>query len=266
MRIVDIKRDLIVLGIDPSDYRVLKLLPLVYVAWADGRMEEVERSRLLELASRSFGIGLSGAQVLHEWLSAPPSHEYLRRALRDLLALARAPEEIDVALDELPALLAYAEGIARSTATALDAPWAVTAEEEAALAEIARLLNIDNGTSWATLLRELDSAQPSLPSPAMPSPLQAAPLPPAMPSPLQTAPLPSLMPSPLQTAPLPPVMPPPREGDSRPPAMLPRLQADALPPAKPAPMQADSLPSMTPLPFPLRRVRVPPQSSRRRPE
>src|SRR5688572_24252871 len=121
MRIVDIKRDLIVLGIDPSDYRVLKLLPLVYVAWADGKMEEVERSRILELASRSFGIGLSGAQVLHEWLSAPPSHEYFRRALRDLLALARAPDEIDVALDELPALLAYAEGIARSTATALDA-------------------------------------------------------------------------------------------------------------------------------------------------
>jgi hypothetical protein len=246
MRTVDVKRDLIVLGIDPSDYRVLKLLPLVYVAWADGKMEEVERSRILELASRSFGIGVSGAQVLHEWLSAPPSHEYFRRALRDLLALARAPDEIDVALDELPALLAYAEGIARSTATALDAPWAVTAEEEAALAEIARLLNIDNGTSWATLLRELDAAQPS---PAVPSPLQAAPLPPVMPSPVQTAPLPPAMLSPGQTAPLPPLM-----------------QTAPLPPVMPPPLQADSLPSVTPLPFPLRRVRVRSHSLRRRPE
>ena len=198
MKIIDIKRDLIALGIDPSDYRVLKLLPLVYVAWADGKMEEVERSRILELARRSLGIGVSGAPVLHEWLSAPPSHEYLRRALRDLLVLARAPDEIDVALDELPALLGYAEGIARSTATALDAPSAVTAEEEAALAEIARLLNIDNGTSWATLLRELDAAQPSPPSAAAPPPLQAAPLPRVMPSPMQTAPLPPAEAEPLE--------------------------------------------------------------------
>lgn len=231
MKTVDIKRDLIALGIDPSDYRVLKLLPLVYVAWADGKMEEVERRRILELAGRSFGIGVSGAQVLHEWLNAPPSHEYFRRGLRDLLALARAPDEIDVALDELPALLGYAESIARSTAAALDAPWAVTAEEEAALAEIARMLNIDNGTSWATLLRELDAAQPPLPSPAMAPPPQAAPLPPAMPSPLQTAPMPAMS--------------------------LP-LQADALPHAKAAPMQADSFQPVTPLPFPLQRVRVPP--------
>jgi hypothetical protein len=240
MKIIDIKRDLIALGIDPSEYRVIKLLPLVYVAWADGTMEEVERNRILELARRSFGIGVSGAQVLHEWLSAPPSHAYLRRALRDLLALARAPDEIEVALDELPALLAYAEGIARSTATALDSPWAVTPEEEAALAEIARLLNIDNGTSWATLLRELDAAEPSLPPPAIPSPLPAAPLPPAIPSPMQTAPLPPAIPSPMQTAPL--------------------------PPAIPSPLQTAPLPPVTPLPFPLLRVRVPPPSLRRRPE
>jgi hypothetical protein len=253
MNTVDIKRDLIALGIDPGDYRVLKLLPLVYVAWADGKMEEVERSRILELARRSFGIGVSGAQVLHEWLTAPPSHEYFRRALRDLVALARAPDEIDVALDELPTLLGYAEGIARSTATALDAPWAVTAEEEAALAAIARLLNIDNGTSWATLLRELDAPQPSLPLPAMPPPLQTAALPP-------------VMPSALQTAPFPPVMPPPLQADSGPPAISPPLQADALPPEKAAPMQTDSLPWVSPLPFPLRRVRVPPPSLRRRPQ
>ena len=48
MRTIDIKRDLVALGIDPEDYRVLKLLPLVYVAWADGKMESVERSRIVQ--------------------------------------------------------------------------------------------------------------------------------------------------------------------------------------------------------------------------
>jgi hypothetical protein len=64
-----------------------------------------------------------------------------------------------VDLAELPGLLAHSELIARSTARALDAPWAVTFEEEAALAEIARMLNVDNGLSWAALLTQLDGAQ-----------------------------------------------------------------------------------------------------------
>jgi hypothetical protein len=163
MKTIDIKRDLIALGIDPADYRVLKLLPLIYVAWADGKMEDVERDRIIELARSSFPIGASGAQVLYTWLAAPPSREYIQRGLTDLLGLARAPEELAVGLEELPTLLAYAEGIARSTARALDAPWAVTAEEEMALAEIALRLNVDNGRSWAALLRELDPPRPPHP-------------------------------------------------------------------------------------------------------
>src|SRR5687767_1103526 len=115
MNIIDVKKDLMLLGIDPADYGVLKLLPLVYVAWADGKMEEVERSRILEFARRSFPIGEGGAQVLRAWLTVPPSRDYIRRGLKHLFALARAPEELQVGLDELPALLAHAESIARST-------------------------------------------------------------------------------------------------------------------------------------------------------
>jgi hypothetical protein len=82
--------------------------------------------------------------------------------LRDLLALAVAPDELEIGVDELPQLLAHAEVIARTTATALDAPWAVSASEENALADIARLLRVDNGMSWAALLRELDPDRHSM--------------------------------------------------------------------------------------------------------
>lgn len=154
-----IEQDLIALGINPSDYRVLKLLPLVYVAWADGKMEGVERSRIMNLAREQFPIDERGEQLLQLWLKAPPSLEYIRRGLRDLLALARAPDDLEIDPQELPVLLSYAEAIARSTAGALDAPWAVTPAEEAALGEIARALGIDNGVSWATLLRELNEGE-----------------------------------------------------------------------------------------------------------
>jgi len=60
-----------------------------------------------------------------------------------------------VNFSELPALLSYAEGIARSTAKALDQPTAVSANQDVALEEIARELHIDHGESWAKLLVEL---------------------------------------------------------------------------------------------------------------
>jgi hypothetical protein len=62
--------------------------------------------------------------------------------------------EVDLEVDfsELPALLSYAEGIARSTARALDQPEAVSPNAERALDESARELHIDHGESWGRLL------------------------------------------------------------------------------------------------------------------
>ena len=77
--------------------------------------------------------------------------------LHDVLLLARAPDEWAFDLAELRGLLAFSEAIARTTAEAMDAPTAVTPAEELALAEIARELQVDNGESWAALLRELQA-------------------------------------------------------------------------------------------------------------
>ena len=53
--------------------------------------------------------------------------------------------------------MAYAEAIARTTAKAMDAPTSVTPAEERALANIARELGVDEGESWAALMRELEA-------------------------------------------------------------------------------------------------------------
>jgi hypothetical protein len=59
-------------------------------------------------------------------------------------------------------LLVHSESIARATANALDAPNAVTPEEEVALADIARILRVDNGMSWRRLLDELEAGPASI--------------------------------------------------------------------------------------------------------
>jgi hypothetical protein len=143
------------LGIAATDYRVLKLLPLIYVAWADGKMERVKKERIHSFAARHFDLSAPAMAVLDDWLARCPSHSYVTEALRDMYFLARAEDDGEIDFSELPSLLSYAEGVARSTAEALDQPTSVSPAEERALEEIARELHIDHGKSWASLLAEL---------------------------------------------------------------------------------------------------------------
>ena len=158
MRRDRLKETLRHLGIDDSNYRVLKLLPLVYVAWTAGSISSEREERLVDLAHNHFAIGKRGERVLRGWLRERPEKGYFTEGLHDLVLLAYAPDEGEFEVEELPGLLAYAEAIARTTAEAMDAPTSVTEAEERALAEIARVLGVDDGESWAALLRDLQAA------------------------------------------------------------------------------------------------------------
>ncbi len=143
------------LGIASEDYRVLKLLPLIYVAWSDGKMQSVQKERIHLFAARHYELSAAAVAVLEGWLSRAPTQAYFAEGLSDILFLAQAQDDMEVDFSELPALLAHAERIARSTADALDQPAAVSPEEEAALGDIARELHVDHGKSWGALLKEL---------------------------------------------------------------------------------------------------------------
>jgi hypothetical protein len=158
------------LHIDASNYKVLKLLPLVYVAWSSGRISNERIERLVDLAHNHFAIGAAGERILRGWMRERPTREYFMEGLHDVLLLARAPDEWQFELTELPGLLAYSEAIARTTAEAMDAPTAVTPGEEKALTEIARELEVDDGESWAALLAELQGPMSPTPS-SEPAPL-----------------------------------------------------------------------------------------------
>jgi hypothetical protein len=146
------------LGINASNYKVLKLLPLVYVAWASGEISLERKKRLVDLAHHHFAIGEAGERILRGWLLERPKAAYFREGLRDIVLLARASDEGEFELDELPGLLAYSEAIARTTAAAMDAPTSVTDVEEKALAEVAQALGVEDGESWGALIKELETA------------------------------------------------------------------------------------------------------------
>jgi len=150
------KKSLERLGIPPNDFRVLKLLPLIYVAWADGGIEAEQRQRIHDFAMRNYELSPAGIAMLNRWLTRRPTHDYIAEGLHDIYRLALAADDFEVDFSELPGLLAYAEAVGRSTARALDRPEGISPKGDAALEEVARALHIDHGESWAQLLRELD--------------------------------------------------------------------------------------------------------------
>lgn len=149
------KRSLSHLGIPPEDYRVLKLLPLIYVAWADGKIDDAKKERIHGFAARNYDLSANGVAVLNRWLSERPSHEYISEALHDIFALAKAPDDMEIDFSELPGLLFYAETIATNAGAALGKKAHANPEAEKALQEVAKELGIDHGESWAQLLDEL---------------------------------------------------------------------------------------------------------------
>ena len=144
------------LGILPGDYRVLKLLPLIYVAWADGKMDRVKKERIHTFAAQEYDLSASGAAVLESWLSKRPTNAYVAEGLHDIFLLAKAPDDLEYDFSELPGLLSYAETIASNAGAALGQPRTNSETEERALDEVARELHVDHGESWAKLLEELN--------------------------------------------------------------------------------------------------------------
>lgn len=93
---IELLRTLQEMGYTRATVRLLYLVPLVQMAWAEGRVSRSERELILE-AARLRGIepGSAAYERLSEWLSERPSEEFFERTLRLIGAMLQAlpPEE-----------------------------------------------------------------------------------------------------------------------------------------------------------------------------
>lgn len=81
--------ELIDCGVRAESLNLLTLVPLVHVAWANGRIEDAERTAILEAASK-VGVKADspGFVLLNGWLCCRP-HRTLIRTWKDYVAAIR---------------------------------------------------------------------------------------------------------------------------------------------------------------------------------
>ena len=69
---------LVAMGITPATVLALRLIPLVFVAWADGHLDEKERAAVLRAAKAgSGGAEEATERLLADWLSHKPQPRLL---------------------------------------------------------------------------------------------------------------------------------------------------------------------------------------------
>lgn len=147
------------LGIDEGNSRVVALLPLVQVAWADGKLQDAERSAIHKIANEGAFATSDGERVLDGWLSNAPSQAYFQRGHRVIVELARRGGGLEsgVTGDTIDVVLGYCETVARAAGGLFGLMFSVDANERRAITEIAVALRITpTDAGWGALAEELD--------------------------------------------------------------------------------------------------------------
>jgi hypothetical protein len=134
---------LIELGIGPETVLALSLVPLMAVAWADGKLDDRERNAVLKAAEqKGVAPDSPGHQLLETWLSrAPAPHlfEAWRRYMGSIWNSFTTQQRYDMRVN----LMGWMTSVAEAAGGFLGLTSKISASERAVLDEVAALLPDD---------------------------------------------------------------------------------------------------------------------------
>lgn len=156
------------LGIDKDNFRTLGLLPLVFVAWADGSVQRGEESLIRRVARDKGWLEGGGDRLLDGWLEEPPDALYVEKGLGLIKQLAAERHGIagGITVQTLESLLVLCKEVAEAAGGMWGLAESICEEEEQALVTIADAFGIGDAATWRRIVQELEAA----PSRAVPGP------------------------------------------------------------------------------------------------
>lgn len=131
------------MGYTRDTVSLLHLVPLIHVAWADGKVTGPEREMILEAASLHGVAGGSPAYLqLTDWLDNRPSEEFFDQALRVVGSVLQSrPEAEGLSSSDV---LAHSLRVAEASGGILGFGNKVSDEERAMLERIAKAVGGEN--------------------------------------------------------------------------------------------------------------------------
>jgi hypothetical protein len=127
------------LGFTTETVKLLPLIPVLEMAWAEGGVTPAERKMVIDVArARGIDEGTTADHQLLEWLDRRPDESVFRRAGRLINALFASEARVSLTPDEL---LKYCEAIADASGGVFGIR-RVSAEERATLERIANEIKI----------------------------------------------------------------------------------------------------------------------------
>jgi hypothetical protein len=122
------------LGFTPETVKLLPLIPVLEMAWAEGGVTAPERKMVIDVArARGIEAGSVADGQLAEWLDRQPTEHVYQRARRLIAALFASGGRFDLTPDDL---LKYCEAIAEASG-GIFGIGRVSSEERTTLARIA---------------------------------------------------------------------------------------------------------------------------------
>lgn len=150
---VELAGRLVDLGFGADMVGIFSLLPLVYVAWADGKVTNAERDKILSVAeARGAVIESDGYKFLESLLDRKPSASFLNTCLDTLRAIYAAlpTEQAENARQDLVSLSLTVAGASGGFLGMFGTK--ISAEEKMLIDEIVRELNLESSGEAAKLL------------------------------------------------------------------------------------------------------------------
>lgn len=132
-------RELDHLGIRGDHVRLVAMIPLLQVAWADGQIQKPERRHILKHAE-AFGVHDEYSQgLLESWLTDEPSPAFFARGRRLLVTLAGRHRGLgsDFPPNTITQIESLCLEVAQAAGGLFNRVFTVTPEERTALAQIA---------------------------------------------------------------------------------------------------------------------------------
>ncbi len=152
------------LGLNEENVHAIALLPLLEVAWADGRIGEAERRVILDIAKKRGVLDSEAALLLETWLRYRPSDRYLGLGREVLVELAsRGHEEVGITPQTITDVLRFCEQVAVAASGLLGRAFkSIDPAEKATLAEIAEALSATRRPKWEEMAQDLKAAHDAL--------------------------------------------------------------------------------------------------------